>query len=108
MGMLACIGYIVPEYVKFPGYVSPSLGVKFADVPGGLGVLSKIPIEGLLQIALFLGHYEGFFWRQDPSRDPGDYEGYGFLGIGNNFIFSCAAPTIEDPAVRASKVSAEV
>merc|ERR1712190_34228 len=108
ISMLTCIGYIIPEYVKFPGYVSPSLGLKFADVPSGLGALSKVPIEGLLQIALFLGHYEGFFWRQDPKRAPGDYEGYGFLGIGNNFIFSFAAPTIADPAERSKKLSAEL
>jgi len=108
ISMLACIGYIVPEYAKFPGYVSPSLGLKFADVPSGLGALSKVPIEGLLQIALFLGHYEGFFWRQDPARAPGDYEGYGFLGIGNNFIFSFTAPTIDDPDARQKKLSAEL
>jgi len=108
ISMLACIGYIVPEYVKFPGYVSPSLGLKFADIPSGLGALSKVPIEGLLQIALFLGHYEGYFWRQDPNRAPGDYENYGFLGIGNNFIFSFAAPTIADEAERSKKLSAEL
>ena len=34
--MYATIGYIVPEYYKFPGYLSPSLGLKFADVPNGL------------------------------------------------------------------------
>ena len=41
----ACIGYIIPEYFKFPGEVSPSLGLKFADVPNGLGALSKVPPE---------------------------------------------------------------
>ena len=39
--MYATIGYIVPEYYKFPGYLSPSLGLKFADVPNGLAALSK-------------------------------------------------------------------
>merc|ERR1719199_521468 len=29
LSMVACIGYIAPEYVKFPGYCSPTLGVKF-------------------------------------------------------------------------------
>jgi hypothetical protein len=107
ISMLACIGYIVPEYFKWPGYVSPSLEVKFADVPSGLAALSKVPIEGLLQIALFLGHYEGYFWRQDPKRAPGDYEGYGFLGIGNNFIFSFAPPTF-DAETRQKKLAAEL
>ena len=36
-----------------------------------------MPLEGWVQIALFLGHYEGYFWRQDPKRAPGDYEGKG-------------------------------
>ena len=39
--MYATIGYIVPEYVRFPGYLSPSLGLKFSDVPNGLAALSK-------------------------------------------------------------------
>ena len=39
--MYATIGYIVPEYYKFPRYLSPSLGLKFADVPNGLAALSK-------------------------------------------------------------------
>jgi len=105
--MLACIGYIVPEYFKWPGYVSPSLGIKFTDVPHGLAALSKIPLEGLLQIGLFAGHYEGFFWRQAAGREPGDFEGYGFLGIGKNFIFNFDSPTL-DPASRTKKLGAEI
>jgi len=107
VSMLACIGFIVPEYFKWPGYVSPSLGLKFTDVPNGLGALSKIPLEGLLQIGLFAGHYEGFFWRQAAGREPGDFEGYGFLGIGKNFIFNFDSPTL-DPASRTKKLSAEL
>merc|ERR1719386_32990 len=34
--MYATIGYIVPEYYKFPGYLSPSENLKFEDVPNGL------------------------------------------------------------------------
>merc|ERR1719453_2647139 len=41
ISMLACIGYIVPELSgKFPGYLSPSLGLKFEDIPNGLGAIS--------------------------------------------------------------------
>ena len=40
--MYATIGYIVPEYYKFPGYLSPSLGLKFADVPNGLAAFVKV------------------------------------------------------------------
>mmetsp|Transcript_127698 Transcript_127698/g.397700 ORF Transcript_127698/g.397700 Transcript_127698/m.397700 type:complete len:178 (+) Transcript_127698:68-601(+) len=46
VSMLACIGYIVPEYFKFPGYLSPSIGLKFADVPHGLAALTKGPAIG--------------------------------------------------------------
>merc|ERR1712226_1438757 len=33
VSMLACMGYIFPEYGKFPGYLSPSQDLKFSDVP---------------------------------------------------------------------------
>ena len=39
----------------------------------------QVPLEGWLQIVLFVGHYEGYFWRQDPKRAPGDYEGRGSM-----------------------------
>merc|ERR1712227_783959 len=52
--MLACVGYIVPEYFRWPGYLSPEQGIKFADVPHGIAAVSKVPIEGWLQIGLFI------------------------------------------------------
>ena len=33
VSMLACTGYIVQEFVRFPGFLSPSTDLKFADVP---------------------------------------------------------------------------
>eukprot|EP00438_Fugacium_kawagutii_P006232 Skav208381 [mRNA] locus=scaffold3508:70718:86061:+ [translate_table: standard] len=114
--MLACIGYIVPEYFRWPGYLSPEKGIKFADMPHGIAAISKVPLEGWVQIVLFLGHYEGYFWRQDPKRAPGDYEGYGFLGAGKtlcgtwitNFIFNFDPIEFKDPEVRKTKLSAEI
>merc|ERR1712186_208329 len=50
VSMLACLGYIVPEYFKFPGYLAPKSGVLFSDVPNGLGAFSKVPLFGCLQI----------------------------------------------------------
>ena len=35
VAMAAAMGYITPEYYKFPGFLSPSLGIKFSDVPNG-------------------------------------------------------------------------
>merc|ERR1712050_265513 len=44
ISMLATMGYITPEVVgKFPGYLSPSLGLKFGDIPNGLAAVSKVP-----------------------------------------------------------------
>merc|ERR1719197_1457762 len=53
VSMIACIGYIVPEYFKWPGLVSPSNGLAFNDVPNGLAALSKIPAGGWAQTFLF-------------------------------------------------------
>merc|ERR1719313_3020769 len=47
--MYACIGYIVQQFVRFPGDLSPSRGIAFSDVPNGLAALSKVPIEGWSQ-----------------------------------------------------------
>merc|ERR1719226_247522 len=37
ISMLATMGYITPELgFKWSGYLSPSMGIKFVDVPNGL------------------------------------------------------------------------
>merc|ERR1711981_566719 len=51
ISMLATMGYITPELTgKFPGYLSPSMNLKFADIPNGLAALSKVPAIGWAQI----------------------------------------------------------
>merc|ERR1739838_755769 len=104
------MGYMVPEYFKFPGYLSPSEGIKFEDVPNGLGALSKVPLAGWLQIFAFAGVIEttGFFsgsstaigFMKDSTMDgaPGDY-GIGFP----NFIGK-----VDDPEAKKSKLAAEL
>jgi hypothetical protein len=37
--------------------------MKVAEAPNGIAAMSKVPIEGWLQIGLFLGHREGKFFR---------------------------------------------
>jgi len=108
ISMLATIGYIVPEYFKWGGEISPSQSLKFADIPNGIGAISKVPIEGWLQIGLFAGHMEGKFFRQDALRAPGDFEDIGFLGIGRNFIFNFEPAEIKDPATRNKKLNTEL
>merc|ERR1712056_61416 len=83
VSMFACLGYIVPEYVKWPGYCSPSAKLAFEDIPNGLGALSKVPGAGWVQMFLFCGLVEKGLFTYDPSRAPGDYENGGVLGVPN-------------------------
>merc|ERR1711997_185842 len=54
--MLATMGYITPEITgKFPGFLSPSEGLKFADVPNGLAAISKVPFTGWVQMIAYAG-----------------------------------------------------
>ena len=34
------------DHWQIPGYLSPSAGLKFADVPNGLAAISKVPAAG--------------------------------------------------------------
>merc|ERR1712012_487785 len=114
--MYATIGYMVPEYYKFPGYLSPSQGLQFADVPNGLAALSKLPLLGGAQIVAFAGLIEtsGFFsgattagrgprslgmmMDSTENAEPGNY-GIGFP----NFIGK-----VEDPEEKKTKLAAEL
>merc|ERR1719330_2083086 len=58
VAMFATMGYITPEFYKLPGFLSPSAGLKFADVPNGLKALDVVPTEGWLQILALGGFYE--------------------------------------------------
>merc|ERR1712157_681565 len=78
---LACIGYIVPEYFRFPGYCSPSEGVQFTDIPSGLAALSKVPGYGWVQIIGFIGTIEIYNLQGTSKVYAGDYEGYGAFGL---------------------------
>merc|ERR1711972_740208 len=98
VSMLATIGYIVPEYVKLPGEISPSQGLKFADVPSGLGALSKVPLAGLGQIVAFAGFIELVYNKKYP--EPGNY-GKGFLGLGSVGI----SASVQDPELREKKLN---
>merc|ERR1712207_118412 len=83
ISMLATMGYITPELTgKFPGVLSKSEGVSFADIPNGLGAISKVPALGWAQIVLYCAAVEGagannrgdgpgeFGWKVLTSSDP--------------------------------------
>merc|ERR1711920_504706 len=81
VAMIACMGYITPEYFKFPGFCAKDL--PFVEIPNGLAALSKVPGAGWLQIFLFVGTIEKGFYKYDASRAPGDFENGGVLGAPN-------------------------
>merc|ERR1712072_1121703 len=74
--MLATMGYITPEVTgKLPGYLSPSAGLKFEDIPNGLAAISKVPTVGWAQIAAYFGfcEFSGGFEDYQGRNTPGDY-----------------------------------
>ncbi|CAK0817367.1 unnamed protein product, partial [Prorocentrum cordatum] len=104
VSMFATIGYIVPEYYKLPGFLSPSYGIQFAEVPNGLGALSKVPALGWLQIILLAGVTEVQIYKDTVNGEPGNY-GAGFLGCKS---IGLTSPGFADPEVRKAKLNAEL
>ncbi|CAL1151301.1 unnamed protein product, partial [Cladocopium goreaui] len=96
ISMLATMGYITPEITgKFPGYLSPSAGLKFADVPNGLAAISKVPAAGWGQILAYMAFCE-VSQEQTPGTDA--YAGdFGFKVL-----------TSSDPAEKTKKLNAEI
>ena len=96
ISMLATMGYITPEITgKFPGYLSPSAGLKFADVPNGLAAISKVPAAGWGQILAYMAFCEV---SQDQSAGtPAAAGDFGFKVL-----------TSSDPAEKTKKLSAEL
>merc|ERR1719343_1166218 len=102
--MFATIGYMVPEYTRLPGFLSPSYGVKFADVPNGLSALSKVPALGLCQIVAFAGLIEVQVYNEQINGEPGNYDA-GFLGIRSVGIMS---PGFADAEARKKRLNADL
>merc|ERR1711988_238172 len=96
VSMLATMGYITPEITgKLPGYLSPSMGIKFADVPNGLAAISKVPSAGWAQILAY-----GAFCELSQDQSPGT------PGAKGDFGFKVL--TSSDPAEKTKKLSAEL
>lgn len=107
--MYATIGYIVPEYFKFPGYVSPTFDIRFEDVPNGIKALGVVPVEGWLQIIAFCGYFEMVVNTPLHPSEPGNYY-KGRLGIFHvwwNQIGNTAYQMV-DPEKRRNSFNAEI
>jgi len=89
-GRAAMLGFLhvvlIHAGARFPGYLSPSAGLKFADVPiGCFASLEALPTAGWLQIMLttcmmetgyFLLEYQGY---GALDKEPGDIGGEGWV-----------------------------
>merc|ERR1712217_174116 len=102
VSMFACMGFIAPEYFRWPGYLSPKASLKFTDVPNGLAAFSKVPFLGWVQIFVFCGLVDFGLYRSDPSRAPGDYENGGILAVPN------ASGPMSDAEGRKRKLNSEI
>eukprot|EP00438_Fugacium_kawagutii_P013833 Skav210624 [mRNA] locus=scaffold234:604542:619954:- [translate_table: standard] len=80
---------------KFPGYLSPSAGLKFADVPNGLAAISKVPAAGWGQILAYMA-----FCEVSQDQSPGTPAAAGDFGF--------KVLTASDPAEKTKKLSAEL
>jgi len=106
VAMFATIGYIVPEYYRLPGMLSPSADIRFEDVPNGIQALVKAPAEGWFQWILFCGGYEILVNKAVDPADPGNY-GKGKFGIGNA-VLGYRAESIADPEARKRGLNSEL
>ena len=80
VAMLATVGYLYNDLqLNFPGTLSPSIGLKFTDVPTGLaathGFPNSVPIAGWVQIIGFIGVLETTTFKQDPAKEAGNVGG---------------------------------
>jgi len=72
IAMMATTGYIVQSFLRWPGYLSTSAGLKFADMPNGILALKATPLLGQLQILAFIGLMETQTWRFLDGSWPGE------------------------------------
>uniref|UniRef100_A0A0G4H2F4 Plastid light harvesting protein n=1 Tax=Chromera velia CCMP2878 TaxID=1169474 RepID=A0A0G4H2F4_9ALVE len=114
VAMLAVLGYIVPYFYKFDGWLQPDL--KFSDIPAGGEALYKIGLIGDLQLfalAMFCevlckpnpqGTYEGDYiipfwpnWYKGP-KDPVEQKKYQTMEINNGRLamIGIAALLVQD------------
>lgn len=100
VAMYATIGYIMPEFYRWPGYISPTADLSFADCPNGINALSQVPLEGWLQILAWCGMYEWVINQPKHPSEPGNYY-KGRLGLFPGMI-------MRDPEKRKRSLNAEL
>jgi len=99
LAMAATLGVIVTEAgIRFPGDLSPSQGITFADVPGTLdGAYFGVPLVGWVQIMCLIAALDIAVFRQDPAYPAGDV----VQDLPIDWV------RYDDPEVKAFKLNAE-
>mmetsp|Transcript_166773 Transcript_166773/g.295366 ORF Transcript_166773/g.295366 Transcript_166773/m.295366 type:complete len:237 (-) Transcript_166773:131-841(-) len=72
VAMLACLGYIVPYFSRFPGSIKLDGSLPFSEIPIGIKALYATPALGVAQIFLLCGALEFGPFKNDPEN-PGDF-----------------------------------
>uniref|UniRef100_UPI003CDF8685 Fucoxanthin chlorophyll a/c binding protein II (FCPII-5) n=1 Tax=Chrysotila roscoffensis TaxID=418908 RepID=UPI003CDF8685 len=67
VAQLCVIGYVVPEFYRFPGIIAP--GVPFADIPNGVAAINAIPALGWFQMVFLIGAVD--YWGVLGDFDAG-------------------------------------
>jgi len=73
--MVAFLGMTVgPNDLISPShaYLSPSLGIHFDDIPGGIAAIDAVPGAGWAQIIALVGAHELTIAKQDYTKVPGE------------------------------------
>jgi len=102
ISMLATMGYITPEVTgKFPGYLSPSMGLEFKEIPNGLAAVSKVPALGWVQMVAYAGYCE----LSGPTTRAANTSDYADLTPGD---YGFKVLTSDDPQELTKKLNAEI
>jgi hypothetical protein len=107
--IIAAMGYITPEYC-FEGYCSPSTGLRFTNIPNGLGALSKVPVAGWCQWFLFCGFFLIYAAKAGPEGRPPQAlrQGSGIPRATYGNLGLLRADGIGDPAKRKRGLNSEL
>merc|ERR1719364_213825 len=74
LSMAAFLGVITTySGMRWPGYLSQVEEIKFSDIPGGaISSWAALPASAWIQIVIFISFLEVYYFKQDPSKEPGD------------------------------------
>jgi len=67
VAMLAMIGYAVPYFFKFDGWLATNPELKFADIPPGIDAVRAISAAGIAQLMFFIAFLDNIVFPVDSK-----------------------------------------